>query len=296
MKVFYTDHFVLPLPDGHRFPMQKYSLLREAVQACAAQSLEEAPAARDDELLLAHDADYVERMSIGTLTANEIRQIGFPWSPQMAERARRSAGATIAAAKAALRERCAVNLAGGTHHAFADHGEGFCCYNDAAVAARVLQRDGGVQRVLICDLDVHQGNGTARIFRDDESVFTFSMHGERNYPVHKETSDLDVELPDGCEDATYLATLQHHLPRIVHEFRPDAMIYLAGADPYEGDRLGRLKLTKTGLAARDRYVLEFARDHSIPVVVTMAGGYAHDVNDIVDIHFSTVRTAFEVFS
>lgn len=296
MKVFYTDHFVLPLPDGHRFPMQKYSLLREAVQACAAQSLEEAPAARDDELLLAHDADYVERMSIGTLTANEIRQIGFPWSPQMAERARRSAGATIAAAKAALRERCAVNLAGGTHHAFADHGEGFCCYNDAAVAARVLQRDGGVQRVLICDLDVHQGNGTARIFRDDESVFTFSMHGERNYPVHKETSDLDVELPDGCEDATYLATLQHHLPRIVHEFRPDAMIYLAGADPYEGDRLGRLKLTKTGLAARDRYVLEFARDQSLPIVVTMAGGYAHDVNDIVDIHFSTVRTAFEVFS
>lgn len=296
MKVFYTDHFVLPLPDGHRFPMQKYSLLREAVQTYAPHSLEEAPAAKDDELLLAHDVAYVERMSNGTLTATEVRQIGFPWSPQMAERARRSAGATIAAAKAALSDRCAVNLAGGTHHAFAAHGEGFCCYNDAAVAARVLQRDCGVQRVLICDLDVHQGNGTASIFRDDPSVFTFSMHGERNYPVRKEISDLDVELADGCQDETYLATLVHHLPRIAREFKPDAMIYLAGADPFEGDRLGRLKLTKTGLAARDRFVLELARDHSIPVAVTMAGGYAHDVNDIVDIHFSTVRTAFEVFA
>ena len=296
MKVFYTDHFVLPLPEGHRFPMQKYSLLREAVQTYAPHSLEEAPAAQVHELLLAHDAAYVERMSNGTLTATEVRQIGFPWSPQMAERARRSAGATIAAIKAALSGRCAVNLAGGTHHAFADHGEGFCCYNDAAVAARVLQRDHGVRRVLICDLDVHQGNGTASIFRDDASVFTFSMHGARNYPVRKEISDLDVELPDGCEDETYLATLTHHLPHIVNEFKPDAMIYLAGADPFEGDRLGRLKLTKTGLAARDRFVLELARDHSIPVAVTMAGGYAHDVNDIVDIHFSTVRTAFEVFA
>ena len=326
MKIFYTDHFVLPLPDGHRFPMQKYSLLREAVQTYAPHSLEEAPAAQDDQLLLAHGAAYVERMSLGTLTANEIRQIGFPWSPQMAERARRSAGATIAAAKASLTERCAINLAGGTHHACADHGEGFCCYNDAAVAARVLQRDclrpfalsiregfdampsnasplaqrkresDGPFRVLICDLDVHQGNGTASIFRDDASVFTFSMHGARNYPVRKETSDLDVELMDGCDDASYLAALEHHLPRIIHEFWPKAMIYLAGADPYEGDRLGRLKLTKSGLAKRDRLVLELARDNAIPVAVTMAGGYAVDVADIVDIHFNTVRTAFEVFA
>ena len=296
MKVFYTDHFVLPLPDGHRFPMQKYALLREAVQAYAPHTLQQAPAATDDELLLAHNSAYVERMSIGTLTANEIRQIGFPWSPQMAERARRSAGATIAAAKASMTMRCAINLAGGTHHAFTDHGEGFCCYNDAAVAARVLQRDDGVQRVLICDLDVHQGNGTASIFRNDDSVFTFSMHGARNYPVRKETSDLDVELKDGCDDASYLAALEQHLPRIIHEFRPQAMIYLAGADPYEGDRLGRLKLTKSGLAARDRFVLELARDNAIPVAVTMAGGYAHHVADIVDIHFNTVRTAFEVFA
>ena len=296
MKVFYTDHFVLPLPEGHRFPMQKYSLLREAVQVFAPDSLEVAPAANDDELLLAHDADYVLRMSNGTLTATEIRQIGFPWSPFMAERARRSAGATLAASKASLTERCAINLAGGTHHAFRDHGEGFCCYNDAAVAARVLQRDFGIKRVLVCDLDVHQGNGTASIFSGDPSVFTFSMHGARNYPVRKEISTLDVELDDGCDDETYLQKLHAYLPKILTEFQPEAIIYLAGADPYEGDRLGRLKLTKAGLQTRDRFVMTTARDAAIPITVTMAGGYAHDVTDIVDIHFTTVRTAFEVFS
>ncbi len=296
MKVFYTDHFVLPLPDGHRFPMQKYSLLREAVQTFAPSSLDEAPAATDDQLLLAHDSGYIHRMSAGELTANEVRQIGFPWSPMMAERARRSAGATIATAITSLNERCSVNLAGGTHHAFRDHGGGFCCYNDAAVAARVLQRDYGIKRVLICDLDVHQGNGTANIFARDASVFTFSMHGEKNYPVHKEIGSLDVELADGCSDATYLTSLRSHLPRIANEFKPDAMIYLAGADPFEGDRLGRLKLTKRGLNERDRYVLSLARDWAIPIAVTMAGGYAVDVADIVDIHFNTVRTAFEVFA
>lgn len=296
MKILYTDHFVLPLPEGHRFPMQKYSLLREAVQAFAPESLEVAPAANDHELLLAHDAAYVHCMSHGTLTATEIRQIGFPWSPLMAERARRSTGATLAAAKASLTERCAINLAGGTHHAFRDHGEGFCCYNDAAVAARVLQRDFGIKRVLICDLDVHQGNGTASIFSGDPTVFTFSMHGARNYPVRKEISTLDVELDDGCGDETYLQKLRTHLPKIIAEFQPNAMIYLAGADPYEGDRLGRLKLTKAGLQARDRFVMTTARDANIPITVTMAGGYAHDVTDIVDIHFTTVRTAFEVFS
>ncbi len=296
MKVFYTDHFVLPLPEGHRFPMQKYSLLREAVQAFAPEALEVAPAAKDEELQLAHDPAYVDRMSNGTLTATEIRHIGFPWSPFMAERARRSAGATLAASKASLTERCAINLAGGTHHAFRDHGEGFCCYNDAAVATRVLQRDFGVKQVLICDLDVHQGNGTASIFSGDTSVFTFSMHGARNYPARKEISSLDVELDDDCDNEIYLQELRAHLPKIIAEFQPDAIIYLAGADPYEGDRLGRLKLTKAGLQARDRFVMTTARSAAIPITVTMAGGYAHDVADIVDIHFTTVRTAFEVFS
>lgn len=276
--------------------MQKYSLLREAVQVFAPQSLEVAPAATDDDLRLAHDAAYVDRMSNGTLTAAEVRQIGFPWSPLMAERARRSAGATLAAAKASLVERCAINLAGGTHHAFRDHGEGFCCYNDSAVAARVLQRDFGIDRVLICDLDVHQGNGTASIFSGDQSVFTFSMHGARNYPVRKEISTLDVELDDGCADDDYLRRLHSHLPKIISEFQPDAMICLAGADPYEGDRLGRLKLTKAGLQARDHFVMTVASDNAIPITLTMAGGYAHDVTDIVDIHFTTVRTAFEVFA
>ena len=295
MNIFYNDHFVLPLPPGHRFPMQKYALLRAAVQAWAPHALHEAPAASEDELRLAHTADYVRRMLEGGLSEQEVRRIGFPWSPPMAERARRSVGATIAAARAALRDGIAVNLAGGTHHAHADHGEGFCCFNDVAVATRVLQRERAVERVLICDLDVHQGNGTAAIFAGDASVFTFSMHGERNFPARKEASTLDVALPDGCTDEDYLAALRAQLPGIIDRFRPQMMFYLAGADPYAGDRLGRLALSKAGLAERDRIVLRLARDAGLPVAVTMAGGYADEVDDIVDIHFNTVRTAFEVF-
>lgn len=295
MNIFYNDHFVLPLPPGHRFPMQKYALLRAAVQAWAPHALHEAPAASEDELRLAHTADYVRRMLEGGLSEQEVRRIGFPWSPPMAERARRSVGATIAAARAALRDGIAVNLAGGTHHAHADHGEGFCCFNDVAVATRVLQRERAVERVLICDLDVHQGNGTAAIFAGDASVFTFSMHGERNFPARKEASTLDVALPDGCTDEDYLAALRAQLPGIIDRFRPQMMFYLAGADPYAGDRLGRLALSKAGLAERDRMVLRLARDTGLPVAVTMAGGYADEVDDIVDIHFNTVRTAFEVF-
>jgi len=294
VKVFYTDHFVLPLPDGHRFPMQKYSLLREAVQAYSPHSLEEAPAAQDDELLLAHDAAYVGRMSSGTLTATEIRQIGFPWSPEMAERARRSSGATIAAAIASLTQRCAINLAGGTHHAFADHGEGFCCYNDAAVAARALQRDHGVQDVLICDLDVHQGNGTAAIFRDDPTVFTLSLHGQKNFPWRKEAGDLDVELPDDCGDEVYLRALQQALDQAWQrqaERPPQLAFYLAGADPHADDRLGRLCLSSEGLAERDRRVFEFLARHRVPVAVAMAGGYNRDVHTTVAIHCRTLALA-----
>jgi acetoin utilization deacetylase AcuC-like enzyme len=298
IRCFYSDHFVLPLPDGHRFPMAKYRLLRERVAAFAPGVLAEAPRATDAELLLAHDPGYIERMSEGGLTAAEIRAIGFPWSPEMAERARRSTGATIAALEHAIATGgCGINLAGGTHHAFANHGEGFCCYNDAAVAARVaLARHPAIARVLIVDLDVHQGNGTAAILQGDARVFTFSMHGAKNYPVRKERSDLDLELPDGTGDAEYLALLEHHLPRVIERFAPDALIYLAGADPYEGDRLGRLALSKAGLATRDRFVLETAREHGLPIAIAMAGGYAHEVADIVDIHFATVQIAFEVFT
>ncbi len=302
IRAFYSDHFVLPLPDGHRFPMAKYAHLRQAVQAFAPEALVEAPRAEDEALHLAHDADYIRRMDEGGLSAQEIRQIGFPWSPAMAERARRSTGATLAALEHAWRMRaqhghgCGLNLAGGTHHAFRDHGEGFCCYNDAAVAALSAVQRWGVERVLVCDLDVHQGNGTAAILAEHPQVFTFSMHGARNYPARKQTSDLDLELEDDCDDARYLGLLSEHLPAILSRFKPQAMIYLAGADPYAGDRLGRLALSKEGLAARDRFVLETARAAGLAVAVAMAGGYAETIEDIVDIHFRTVQIAFEVFA
>jgi acetoin utilization deacetylase AcuC-like enzyme len=297
MKIFYTDHFVLPTPPGHRFPMSKYALLRERVRAhVSAEMLCEPPAATDDQLALAHDRGYIRRVQAGELSEKEIRMIGFPWSLAMVERSRRSSGATIAAARHAIANKtCGVNLAGGTHHAFADHGEGFCVFNDSAVAARLMQQEFGIRRVLIVDLDVHQGNGTASILQGDDSVFTFSVHGEKNYPVRKEKSDLDIELPDGCDDATYLATLADHLPLLLRDVRPQLVIYLAGADPYSGDRLGRLGLTIAGLARRDAFVLSQICAAEIPVTVSMAGGYAESVDEIVDIHFNTVRTAHDIF-
>ena len=294
MKAYYSDHFVLPLPDGHRFPMAKYARLRARVVdegVVPARDVIEAPAATWDELRLAHAASYVKAVADGTLPAEILRRIGFPWSPAMVERSRRSAGATIAAAHAALADGVSVNLAGGTHHAFADRGEGYCVFNDVAVAARVLQRDARCRRLAVVDCDVHQGNGTAAIFRDDPSVFSFSMHGARNYPFHKETSDLDVELADGMEDAEYLALLTQHLPTVIAGHAPEIVFYLAGADPYVGDRLGRLGLTMAGLQGRDERVFEACRAARIPIVVVMSGGYAPEVDDIVAIHVATVRAA-----
>jgi len=294
MRAWYSDHFVLPLPDGHRFPMAKYGRLRARVLAegiIAAADLHEAPAAAWDALTLAHTPDYVAAVAAGTLPPEMIRRIGFPWSPAMVERSRRSAGATIAAARAALDEGVAANLAGGTHHAFADRGEGYCVFNDVAVASRVLQRDGRCTRLAVVDCDVHQGNGTAAIFRTDPTVFTFSIHGAKNYPFRKETSDLDVELDDGTGDDAYLAALDAHLPAVFAARAPDLVFYLAGADPYGGDRLGRLRLTKAGLAARDAAVFAACRAHATPVAVVMSGGYAPEVEDIVDIHVQTVRAA-----
>jgi acetoin utilization deacetylase AcuC-like enzyme len=293
VRAFYSDHFVLPLPDGHRFPMAKYARLRERVVAegiVEAGELSEAPAAAWEALTLVHTPGYVAAVAAGTLPPEMIRRIGFPWSPAMVERSRRSAGATIAAARAALDDGAAVNLAGGTHHAFADRGEGYCVFNDVAVAARVVQQEGRCTRIAVVDCDVHQGNGTAAIFRDDPTVFTFSLHGARNYPFRKETSDLDVELDDGTGDAEYLEKLDTHLPAALAH-RPELVFYLAGADPYEGDRLGRLKLTKDGLAARDRLVFAACRAARVPVAVVMSGGYAPDVDDIVAIHAATVGAA-----
>ncbi|HZW19840.1 histone deacetylase [Noviherbaspirillum sp.] len=292
MKAFYSDHFVLPLPEGHRFPMQKYRLVREgAVRAVPALEVHEAPAATDGVLALAHHPDYIHRVSAGLLAPAEQKAIGFPWSPQMVERSRRSTGATIAACRAAFDAGVAANLAGGTHHAYADKGEGFCIFNDSAIAARLMQAERKARRVAIVDLDVHQGNGTASILARDDSVFTLSLHAENNFPFSKECSDLDVALPDGTGDDAYLAALGQALSAMFERFMPDLIIYLAGADPHEGDRLGRLKLSMDGLAARDRLVLGHAQRRGIPVAVTMAGGYGKNIQDTVAVHVQTIGIA-----
>lgn len=294
MRAFYSDHFVLPLPEGHKFPMAKYSRLRERIVAegiVAKEDLHEAPAASLDDLRLVHDAAYIDAVVNGTLAGDIQRRIGFPWSAQMVERSRRSVGATIAAAQTAVEEGTAANLAGGTHHAFADRGEGFCVFNDVAVASRVLQREQHARRILVVDLDVHQGNGTAAIFADDPTVFTFSMHGEKNFPFRKECSDLDVALPDGTGDEHYLELLRHHLDAALNRHQPDFVFYLAGADPFEGDRLGRLKMTIDGLRRRDEIVLGGCSRAGLPVAISMSGGYAADIDAIVTIHMNTIHTA-----
>jgi acetoin utilization deacetylase AcuC-like enzyme len=292
--IFYTDHFVVPLPAGHRFPMAKYALLRERLLttgAVADYGFAVPPAASDQELRLVHTTGYVRDVVDGTLDATRLRRIGFPWSAGLVERSRRSVGATIAASLSAADHGLGITLAGGTHHAFADRGEGFCVFNDVAVAARSLKQRRAVDRVLIIDLDVHQGNGTAHIFRDDPSVFTFDIHAARNFPFRKERADLDLSLEDGTGDDAYLEVLRDGLARIPDPARFGIVFYLAGADPYSGDRLGRLALSKVGLARRDRMVFEYCRSIDLPVAVTMAGGYAGDIADTVDIQSETVRTA-----
>lgn len=297
MKIFYSDLFVLPLPPEHRFPMAKYGLLRERVVELGLggdDPMEVPPAAADAELTTVHHPDYVRKIQEGALTQAEIRRMGFPWSPALVERSRRSVGGTLAASRAALDEGVGVNLSGGTHHAFPDRGEGYCVFNDVAVAARVMQREGRAERVAILDMDVHQGNGTAAAFRDDPSVFTLSVHGANNYPFQKEASDLDLELPDGSGDGPFLAAVEEGLEAALDGFGPDFALYLAGADPFEGDRLGRLAVTKEGLATRDRTVLTACRSRGIPVAVVMSGGYAPRIEDTVEIHLATVRIAGEI--
>jgi acetoin utilization deacetylase AcuC-like enzyme len=300
--VFYADHFILPLPTGHRFPMAKYGRLRERLAAeCPAVRLAQALPASDGELALVHDPAYVQSVQQGTLSAAAQREIGFPWSPAMAERARRSVGATIQACRSAMAgEGIAANIAGGTHHSYADKGSGFCVFNDAAVAARLMQaeharqqRANGPLKVAIVDLDVHQGNGSAHIFAKDDSVFTLSLHGEKNFPFRKEPGDLDVELPDGTGDATYLEALEHALEELEHRFKPGLVIYLAGADPHEGDRLGRLKLSFDGMEARDRRVMDWAWQRRLPLAFAMAGGYGTDMEATVQVQMNTYRVALE---
>jgi len=300
MQAFHSDNFTLPLPPGHTFPVSKYRMLRDQLPGVAGPwRVQEAQAATDGELALAHAPDYVEAVLQGHLTAAQQREIGFPWSPMMAERSRRSVGASIAAARAALEEGVAANLAGGTHHAYADRGSGYCVFNDVAVAARLMQaewhrRHRQLLRVLVIDLDVHQGNGTAAIFRDDTTVFTLSLHGAKNFPFRKEPSDLDMDLPDGCTDERYLQALDDALEQVwarTAATPPGLVFYLAGADPHEGDRLGRLKLTTAGMRERDRRVFEALRARRLPVALSMAGGYGRDLQTTVDVQLNTMREA-----
>ena len=291
-RVWTSARYTFPLPPGHRFPIAKYELLRQRVLTTGivvARALHEPDRASREALLLVHTADYVDRFLDGRLSPEELRRLGFPWSPALVERSLRSVGGTCEAAAAALDDGIAMNLAGGTHHAFADHGEGFCVFNDVAVAIRLLQRAGRVRRAAIVDLDVHQGNGTNAIFADDDSVFTFSMHGSKNYPFHKVGGSLDVELPDGTDDDAYLDQLATHLPKVLAQAQADLVIYLAGADPYAGDALGRLDLSFDGLARRDAFVIDLCREVGLPIAITIAGGYGRNIDDTVRIHLETAR-------
>ena len=292
MVVFTSDQFVLPLPADHRFPMAKYAGLRKAVERLLpAYFLEEAPAVTDAQLATCHSPAYLQAVFSGTLERKAARRIGFPWSPELVARERRSVGGTLAGARAALKHGRGVNLAGGTHHAHPAHGGGFCLFNDAAVALRTLQAEGRIQRAMVIDCDVHQGDGTAVMFDGDDSVFTLSVHGADNYPFRKPPSDLDVALPGGTTDAPYLAALKAALDRAFDRFAPELVVYQSGVDPWHGDRLGTLALSSTGLLHRDRAVFSRCDAEGVPVVVTMGGGYAPTVEDIVALHTQTVLEA-----
>jgi acetoin utilization deacetylase AcuC-like enzyme len=295
MRVFPSDRYLLPLPAGHRFPVAKYQRLRERLETHAAAGAPlrfvEPHAATDDEVLRVHDRSYVGRVLAGTLSPAEQRRIGFPWSPQLVERSLRSTGAAVDAAAAAVEDGVAASLAGGTHHAGTDWGEGYCVFNDTAVAARELQARGVVRRVLILDCDVHQGNGTAQIFASDPTVFTMSIHGARNFPLRKHPSSLDVPLEDGTGDEEYLRALAAAVTESFDRAQADLVLYIAGADPYAGDRIGRLAVSKQGLLARDRLVLEAARQAGTPVAIVCGGGYCTDIDSIVDIHAATMLLA-----
>lgn len=300
MRAYYADNFVLPLPPGHRFPMAKYAMLRDALSAQGIGiDFAQAPAATDGELALVHTPSYIQAIASGSLSAAAQREIGFPWSAGMAQRARRSVGASIAAARTAMATGIAANLAGGTHHAYADKGGGFCVFNDLCVAARVMQAEWGRSKskgappmqVAIVDLDVHQGNGTAHLLANDSSIFTLSLHGEKNFPFRKEASDLDVALPDGCGDDAYLEALDKAMTQLDNRFAPDLVLYLAGADIHEGDRLGRLKVSDKGMHARDLLVMSWAQARRLPLAFAMGGGYGHDIATTVRVQIQTYAVA-----
>jgi acetoin utilization deacetylase AcuC-like enzyme len=297
MRVFYSPRYYADIGDTHIFPIRKFELVRDQLlhegTLVSNEVVEPQPAAVED-VLLVHTDDYVTRLRKGQLTAREIRRLGLPWSESLVQRSFYAVGGTISAAHVALDDGYASNLAGGTHHAFANRGEGFCVLNDVAIAIRALRRKELVTRVAIVDCDVHQGNGTATIFAGDHQVFTFSMHGANNYPLFKAQSSLDVELADGTNDESYLGILAQHMPT-VFRYAPDIIFYLAGADPYAGDKLGKLGLSIEGLSRRDSLVLQQCFDHEVPVVTVMSGGYGKALEDTVEIHCNTIRMVKQIF-
>jgi acetoin utilization deacetylase AcuC-like enzyme len=296
-KLFYSPYYYADIGEGHVFPIKKFELVRDILVSEGTlfphEIIEPKPSEIED-ICLVHDRDYVARLIAGQLTAKEIRKLGLPWSQSLLRRTFLACSGTLHAARVALKSNISSNLAGGTHHAFPDRGEGFCVLNDVAIAIRVLQRENLAKRFLVIDCDVHQGNGTAFIFRNEAEIFTFSMHGAKNFPLHKEKSTLDIELNDKTRDSEYLEILQEALPRIFHH-QPDIVFYLAGADPFENDKLGRLSITKEGLKKRDAIVLKFAKDFDVPIVTTMSGGYAQDIKDTVEIHANTIRVVKDIF-
>jgi acetoin utilization deacetylase AcuC-like enzyme len=298
MKAFYSDQYHIDLPPNHRFPIEKYRMLREGLleqHILTQQDLIEAPLAARDLITLAHSPEYVDAIFSGSVDARMMRQIGLPWSPDVVRRSLASIGGAVCAAEEALRSGISGNLAGGTHHALANEGQGFCVFNDQAVAALHLFKQKRIRRAAIIDLDVHQGNGSAAILAGRPDIFVFSMHGEKNYPFRKVPSTLDIGLPDGAGDTEYLFALQRALP-VVFEFKPDIILYQAGVDPLLEDRLGRLSLSMQGLAERDYLVLSKSRQHNIPIALAMGGGYARPIQITVDAHIQTYRIAAEVFA
>ena len=297
MQVFYTPRYYAEIGEGHIFPIRKFELVRDRLLAegtLQPSELSEPSPAPVEDVLLVHTEDYVSRLCNGQLTTKEIRRLGLPWSESLVRRSFYAVGGTIAATHAALAEGYSSNLAGGTHHSFADRGEGFCVFNDVTIAVRAMRARKLIRRAAIVDCDVHQGNGTATIFAGDHDTFTFSMHGSNNYPLFKAQSTLDIELPDGTQDDEYLECLAHHLPAVfAHD--PDIVFYLAGADPYAGDKLGRLALSIQGLRARDEFVVRECYEREVPVVTVMSGGYGKDINDTIEIHCNTIRMVKEVF-
>jgi acetoin utilization deacetylase AcuC-like enzyme len=298
MFALYSDHYSIELPVNHPFPIQKYRLIREQLVAAGTlgpEDLLEPTLVEPTDVRLVHTDEYWGQLTTGTLTASAVRRVGLPWSEALVRRSRASVQGTLTAARIAIRDGAAINLAGGTHHAFPDRGEGFCVLNDIAIAIRCLQRDAWMQRMAVIDCDVHQGNGTAAIFANEPDVYTFSIHGANNFPLAKVPGSLDIGLPDGTGDEEYLRVLETSVRRILAEFRPGLVFYLAGADPHERDRLGRLRLTHDGLRQRDEFVLQACRDAGIPVAITLGGGYGQNILDTVEAHCNTVRAARAVF-